>query len=309
MSKDPALLIPVFALTNYGLGHPTAQKLSETHKSIGQLEIAIHGGQLSDAKEKRRLLEAIANFRRDYPTSKTPKRWETAIAFGVCVYLVVYFSIVAVFDVQITSPLVANSLWAALSLSLAALAIAIPGFIQVEIRWVEILIRAGGPIAIFILVFFFGGGVLPRSQAVQPAPNYLPITNFNLDEFGDPKDLVENDGSERWNWLEWSLSYWEESGYNTLLRKIGPFDQNTSGFEVVTEKPNGAGSTFILTAFVVTPTQKGNKFATMNVTPPFESSGRKYQSFTCPQLQANEYILMFVVLDHGLDEDLKIFKR
>jgi len=57
-----------------------------------------------------------------------------------------------------------------LALSGAAFALILTGFVDVEAKWAEVTIRAGGTLAVFVLLYLFNPRVLEQLRKPKPGP-------------------------------------------------------------------------------------------------------------------------------------------
>lgn len=124
--------------------------------------------------------------------------WEKIVgfAFGVC-----FVSLLLIINIFIPNPTPTQHQTFIIVLSLAAAGIGgiLAGFIQVEGTFQKILIRAGGALALFIIVFFFEPAMPKPSSIETPAINienkgiYNTGTIQNTINSGVPVDQSKKD--------------------------------------------------------------------------------------------------------------------
>lgn len=110
-------------------------------------------------------------------TKKTVKT-EAWFAFGFGIIALGFLFYVAI-DVQSPSALLVTVSRVTLALACAGIAAVIPGFLQVELQpAVANVIRAGGALAVFVLVYFFSPAELisePSDAGPAPQADYMPV--------------------------------------------------------------------------------------------------------------------------------------
>jgi len=174
------------------------------------------------------------------PRRKASTEVWLAFAFGIIALSVLFF--VALFSSNHNALLITISR-VTLSLACAGIAAVIPGFIDIDLKpSVNTAIRAGGAIAVFVLVFFFNppGLIDPGPQSpANPSEDYMPVVQDWVANIDAGKYEVAYQSASRSTQENYEKGFFLEL-YKDYLTPLGNLvDRKLIGAASASQLPNG----------------------------------------------------------------------